>query len=75
MPTSVYRYRQECGSGSGLEPDSMTLLVQIRNSEPDPGERKEKKMNEILKKICRLKFCRSSGLDPDLMTLWIRSKR
>jgi hypothetical protein len=31
---------QGCGSGSGLDPDSVTLWIRIRIGNPDPGARK-----------------------------------
>jgi hypothetical protein len=31
---------QGCGSGSGLDPDSETLWIQIRIGNPDPGAKK-----------------------------------
>jgi hypothetical protein len=34
----MFTVNQGCGSGSGLDPDSMTLWIRIRN--PDPGARK-----------------------------------
>jgi hypothetical protein len=35
-------FSQGCGSGSGLDPDSVTLWIRIRFGNPDPGSRGKK---------------------------------
>jgi hypothetical protein len=36
----LYGFYQGCGSGSGLDPDSVTLWIRIRIGNPDPEARK-----------------------------------
>jgi hypothetical protein len=37
--------RQGCGSGSGLDPGSVTLWIRIRIGNPDPEARKRRNFN------------------------------
>jgi hypothetical protein len=52
---------QGCGSGSGLDPDSVILWIRIRIGNPDPGARKLRNFSGkctfelFLKKILPLK--------------------
>jgi hypothetical protein len=44
-----YNFAQGCGSGSGLEPDSMIVGTRVRNGNSDPGSGS---MGKKIKKKC-----------------------